>query len=163
MATSISSSPKPAFSFNDKHYKIGVVTAVWNNQITSALREAAIQTLNEIKDHQNLTVVECSVPGAFEIPTAAQWLFEAGCDAVVNLGCVIKGDTPHFDFVCNAVTDGLSHLALKYSKPCIFGIITTNNEQQAFDRAGGSLGNKGTEAAEAAIWMLLAHHSLVSS
>jgi 6,7-dimethyl-8-ribityllumazine synthase len=79
---------------------------------------------------------------------------------VINLGCVIKGDTPHFDFVCNAVTDGIGQLALKHSKPCIFGVITTNTEQQAFDRAGGALGNKGSEAAEAAIWMLLVKHSL---
>ena len=115
-----------------------------------------------VNHHQSIEIIEFAVPGAFEIPTAAQWLFENGCDAVINLGCVIKGDTPHFDYVCNAVTDGIAQLALKHSKPCIFGIITTNNEQQAFDRAGGSLGNKGAEAAEAALWMLLAKSSLES-
>lgn len=155
MATSLSSSPQPQFTFNNKHYKIGVVTASWNHHITSVLREGALNTLGEIQKQQSLEILELTVPGAFEIPTAAQWLFEQGCDAVVNLGCVIKGDTPHFDFVCNAVTDGVAGLALKHSKPCIFGVITTNTEQQAFDRAGGSLGNKGSEAAEAAIWMLL--------
>ncbi|MFM2254790.1 MAG: hypothetical protein RLZZ47_279 [Bacteroidota bacterium] len=160
MATSISSSPTPTFSFNQKHYKIGVVTAAWNNHITSILHSGALDTLSKMQEHQLLEVVEVSVPGAFEIPTAAQWLFESGCDAVINLGCVIKGDTPHFDFVCNAVTDGIGQLALKHSKPCIFGVITTNTEQQAFDRAGGALGNKGSEAAEAAIWMLLAKHSV---
>lgn len=160
MATSISSSPKPAFSYNQKHYKIGVVTASWNNHITSILRDGAIDTLTKLKEKQSIEIVEFSVPGAFEIPTAAQWLFEIGCDAVINLGCVIKGDTPHFDFVCNAVTDGIGQLALKHSKPCIFGVITTNTEQQAFDRAGGSLGNKGSEAAEAAVWMLLAKNTI---
>lgn len=160
MATSLSSSPQPSFSYDQNHYRIGIVTAAWNHHITSVLRQGALDTLIETHSQQSLEIVELSVPGAFEIPTAAQWLFEKDCDAVINLGCVIKGDTPHFDYVCNAVTDGIGQLALKYSKPCIFGIITTNTEQQAFDRAGGSLGNKGAEAAEAALWMLLSKSDL---
>jgi 6,7-dimethyl-8-ribityllumazine synthase len=162
VATSISSSPSPTFSFNDQHYIIGVVTASWNHHITGVLQQGAIDVLTKAQSEQSIEIIEFAVPGAFEIPTAAQWLFENGCDAVINLGCVIKGDTPHFDYVCNAVTEGIAQLALKHSKPCIFGIITTNNEQQAFDRAGGSLGNKGAEAAEAALWMLLAKSSLES-
>lgn len=160
MATSLSSSPIPSFSYDNNHYKIGIVTAAWNHLITDVLKQGALDTLDSIGKHQSLEIMELSVPGAFEIPTAAQWLLESGCDAVINLGCVIKGDTPHFDFVCRAVTDGIGQLALKYSKPCIFGIITTNTEQQAYDRAGGSLGNKGSEAAEAAIWMLLSKSTL---
>lgn len=160
MATSLSSSPIPSFSYDDNHYKIGIVTAAWNHHITDVLKQGAIDKLHSVGKHQSLEIMELSVPGAFEIPTAAQWLLESGCDAVINLGCVIKGDTPHFDFVCRAVTDGIGQLALKYSKPCIFGIITTNTEQQAYDRAGGSLGNKGSEAAEAAIWMLLSKSTL---
>ena len=76
------------------------------------------------------------------------------------MGCVIKGDTPHFDYVCNAVTDGINTLSLKFSKPCIYGIITTNTNDQAEERAGGKLGNKGSEAAEAALWMLETKHNI---
>jgi 6,7-dimethyl-8-ribityllumazine synthase len=155
VATSLSSLPRPTFTYDDNHYKIGIVTAAWNGHITEVLKNGAIETLEDASRDQSLEIIEFPVPGAFEIPTAAQWLFEHGCDAVINLGCVIKGDTPHFEYVCNAVTDGIAQLALKYSKPCIFGVITTNTEQQALDRAGGSLGNKGSEAAEAALWMLM--------
>lgn len=160
MATAISSSPSPTFSYNKNHYQIGVVTAYWNQHITSILREGAINTLNHHKSYQSISIIEASVPGAFEIPTAAQWLFDKGCDAVITLGCVIKGDTPHFDFVCDAVTRGVSDIALKTNKPCIFGVITTNTEIQALERAGGKLGNKGSEAAEAALWMLFTKESI---
>jgi 6,7-dimethyl-8-ribityllumazine synthase len=83
-------------------------------------------------------------------------LFQQQCDAVICLGCVIKGDTPHFDYVCQAATDGILQVGLSQNKPCIFGVITTNNEQQALDRADGKLGNKGAEAALTACWMLAA-------
>jgi len=129
VATAISSSPSPTFSYNKKHYQIGVVTAVWNQHITSVLRDGAVETLNHHKTFQSISIIEATVPGAFEIPTAAQWLFDKGCDAVITLGCVIKGDTPHFDYVCESVTRGVGELSLKTNKPCIFGIITTNNRR----------------------------------
>lgn len=160
MATAISSSPSANFSYNKKHYQIGIVTAVWNHHITSVLRNGAVETLTHHQSFQSISILEASVPGAFELPTAAQWLLEKGCDAVITLGCVIKGDTPHFEYVCESVTRGVGVLSLKTNKPCIFGVITTNTEEQALERAGGKLGNKGSEAAEAALWMLFTKESI---
>ncbi|PHX92137.1 MAG: 6,7-dimethyl-8-ribityllumazine synthase [Flavobacteriales bacterium] len=155
MAKTLNSPPSFTPHFSDSHYKIGIVTSVWNSQITDALKKGAINTLKQFKQIQSLEIKQCSVPGVFEIATCAQWFFENGCDAVINLGCVIQGETPHFDYICKSAADSISQLALKHSKPCIFGILTTKNFAQALERAGGSLGNKGSEAAEAALWMLL--------
>ncbi|MDA1182627.1 MAG: 6,7-dimethyl-8-ribityllumazine synthase [Bacteroidetes bacterium] len=155
MATTLNSPLHLPPHFSDSRYKIGIVTSVWNSQITDALKKGAINTLKQFKQIQSLEIKQCSVPGVFEIATCAQWFFENGCDAVINLGCVIQGETPHFDYICKSAADSISQLALKYSKPCIFGILTTKNFAQALERAGGSLGNKGSEAAEAALWMLL--------
>ncbi len=94
------------------------------------------------------------VPGAFELPLGAQWLFHQEMDAVICLGCVIKGDTPHFDFVCLGATNGIMEVGLKFNKPCIYGVITTNTEQQAIDRIGGPNGHKGKEAAQTALQLL---------
>lgn len=162
MATSAFSAPKLSTNLSIGEVRIGIVVSLWNGHITSKLLDGATSTLTNIQQshpHQ-ITFDIIQVPGAFEIPTAAQWLFEENYHAVICLGCVIKGDTPHFDYVCNAVTDGIHGLALKYSKPCIYGIITTNNNEQAEERAGGKLGNKGSEAAEAAIWMLETKHNI---
>lgn len=93
------------------------------------------------------------VPGAFEIPLAAQALLEAGCEAVVALGAVIRGETSHYDYVCAAVERGCSEVQLKTGKPVAFGVLTTDNDEQALDRAGGKHGNKGAEAAEVAVEM----------
>ncbi|MBI3234055.1 MAG: 6,7-dimethyl-8-ribityllumazine synthase [Bacteroidetes bacterium] len=134
--------------------KIGIVTAEWNRHITGVLLEGA----KEVLLSQGIiaeNIICNDVPGSFELPLAAQWLaHKEEIDAVICLGCVIKGDTPHFDFVCQAATNGILEVGLKYNKPVIFGVITTNNEQQALDRAGGSLGNKGSEAAITALKML---------
>ena len=144
MATSSFSAPKLTTNLSIGEVRIGIVVSLWNGHITSKLLEGAVSTLNEFQNshpHQiSFDVIQ--VPGAFEIPTAAQWLFEENYNAVICLGCVIKGDTPHFDYVCQAVTDGVNQLTLKFSKPCIYGIITTNNNDQAEERAGGTLGNK---------------------
>lgn len=139
--------------------KIGIVVADWNKHITFALRDGAVQTLRENKLSES-QIQELIVPGAFELPLAAQMLFENGCDAVLCLGCVIQGDTPHFDFVCNAATDGILQVGLKTGKPCIFGVLTTLNEEQAVSRAGGQLGNKGSEAALSALWMIASKQHL---
>ena len=95
------------------------------------------------------------VPGTFELTLGAQYLAEFSVvDAIIVLGCVIQGETRHFDFICQGVTQGITSLNIKYNKPFIFGVLTTDNQQQALDRAGGRLGNKGDEAAVTAIKML---------
>ena len=114
--------------------------------------------LDELKQwgitEQNIVVLP--VPGAFELPWGAQHLFEENqVDAVLTLGCVIKGDTPHFDFVCLGATNGVMQVGLKYNKPCVFGLITTLTEDQAEDRVGGRNGHKGKEAAQTAIFQLI--------
>ena len=134
---------------------MGIVVAAWNNHITDVLLNGAKDTLLGFGLSAD-QIHSLSVPGAFELPLGAQMLFQQQCDAVICLGCVIKGDTPHFDYVCQAATDGILQVGLSQNKPCIFGVITTNNEQQALDRADGKLGNKGAEAALTACWMLAA-------
>ncbi len=134
---------------------MGIVVAAWNNHITDVLLKGAKDTLLGFGLSAD-QIQSLSVPGAFELPLGAQMLFQQQCDAVICLGCVIKGDTPHFDYVCQAATDGILQVGLSQNKPCIFGVITTNNEQQALDRADGKLGNKGAEAALTACWMLAA-------
>ena len=106
-------------------------------------------------------IVTVSVPGTFELTLGAQSLLEyTDVDAVIVLGCVIQGDTRHFDFICNGVTQGITDLNIKYNQPVIFGVLTTNNLQQAKDRSGGSLGNKGDEAAATALQMVALHNQL---
>ena len=101
-------------------------------------------------------IVRKDVPGSFELSLGAQkFAQEKETDAVICLGCVIRGETKHFDFICDAVAYGITEVSLKYNKPVIFGVLTTENEQQAYDRAGGKYGNKGEEAALAALKMLL--------
>ncbi len=135
--------------------KIGIVTAEWNKHITGVLLQGAIDTLlNQGIQKDNIICKE--IPGSFELPLSAQWLAQKEeIDAVICIGCVIKGDTPHFDYVCLAATNGILEVGLKFNKPVIFGVITTNSEQQALDRAGGILGNKGSEAAYTALKMLM--------
>jgi 6,7-dimethyl-8-ribityllumazine synthase len=134
--------------------KIGIVVSQWHNDITHALLNGALLYL---KAHhiaaKNITID--FVPGSFELPLAAQWQLEKGLDASICLGCVIKGETMHFDFICNAVASGIKDLNLKFSKPVIFGVLTPNTLKQAQQRAGGKYGNKGHEAAEAALQMLI--------
>ncbi len=136
-----------------KKSKIGVVTARFNSEVTSKLEAGAIATLKELGCSEN-HIVAVSVPGAFEIPLAVQALLSGGCDAVVALGAVIRGDTSHYDYVCNAVERGCSELQLKFHKPVAFGVLTTDTDEQAMDRAGGKHGNKGSEAALVAIEMV---------
>ncbi len=134
--------------------RFGIVVAEWNWEITSALAQGAIDTLkkHEASD-ENISVKY--VPGTFELPLGGQYFAEMdNVDAVILLGCVIQGETRHFDYICEGVTQGTKDLNLKYNKPFIFGVLTTNNEQQALDRAGGKLGNKGDEAAITAIKMI---------
>lgn len=136
-----------------ENMSFGVVVAEWNIQITSALANGAVDTLKKhgVSD-DNIEVKY--VPGTFELPLGGQFFAEMdNVDAVILLGCVIQGETRHFDFICEAVAQGTKDLNLKYNKPFIFGVLTTDNEQQALDRSGGKHGNKGDEAAVTAIKM----------
>lgn len=134
--------------------KFGIVWAEWNYEITNGLMQGAYKTLiKHGAKPENITTK--TVPGAFELPLGAQYLSESGnIDAVICIGCVIQGDTKHFDFICDAVAKGITNLNLKYNKPFIFGVLTTNTMEQAKDRTGGKHGNKGDEAAVTAIKML---------
>jgi len=138
---------------NASKMKFGIVVAEWNNDITEALYDGAYKTL--IK-HGAVAenIIKRYVPGSFELTLGAQLMAEAGVDAVIILGTVIQGETRHFDFICHGVTQGITDLNLKYNKPFIFGLLTTDNHQQAVDRAGGKHGNKGDEAAVTAIKMV---------
>ncbi|WP_295767439.1 6,7-dimethyl-8-ribityllumazine synthase [uncultured Mucilaginibacter sp.] len=134
-------------------YRFGIVVAEWNAKITGALYEGAYQSLVDNGTLEE-NIFTYSVPGSFELTTGADILLKnKNLDAVICLGCVIQGETRHFDFICNAVANGVSNVSIKYSKPVIFGVLTTDNEQQAEDRAGGKHGNKGVEAAVTAIKM----------
>ena len=134
--------------------KFGIVRAEWSHTITYALMQGAYNTLlaNGAKAENIITK---TVPGAFELTLGAQYMAELKeVDAVICIGCVIQGDTKHFDFICDAVAHGITNLNMKYNMPFIFGVLTVNNQEQAEDRAGGKHGNKGDEAAVTAIKMI---------
>lgn len=145
---------------NGAGMRIALVIAEWNINITGALRDGAIKTLLNNGVIENDIIVKY-VPGSFELSTGAQFLCEdKNIDAVICLGCVIQGETRHFDFICDAVANGITNVSLKYNKPVIFGVLTPNTLQQAQDRAGGKHGNKGDEAAITAIKMVYLKKSL---
>lgn len=134
--------------------RFAIVVAEWNEDITEALYEGAVASLLEHGVKKN-HIIRKNVPGSFELSLGGLWMAEKkDIDAVICLGCVIQGDTPHFDYICQAVAYGITEAGLKSRKPVIFGVITTLDKQQALDRAGGKLGNKGEEAAITAIKML---------
>jgi 6,7-dimethyl-8-ribityllumazine synthase len=136
-----------------KPYTFGIVVAEWNTNITGPLLEGAIDGLK--KNGAELDNIDVyPVPGSFELTAGALLLAESGkYDAVITLGCVIQGETRHFDFICAAVAHGVSEVSIKTGIPVIFGVLTTDNLEQAQDRAGGKHGNKGEEAAVTAIKM----------
>ncbi len=143
--------------------KFGVVVAEWNPHITGAMAEGAVKTFMEAGcPEANITVKY--VPGTFELPLGAQFFAEyTDVDAVVVLGCVIQGDTRHFDYVCDGVTQGVTQLSLNCNIPIGFGVLTVNDEQQALDRCGGKLGNKGDEAAATVIKMVALQQEMAAS
>jgi 6,7-dimethyl-8-ribityllumazine synthase len=134
--------------------RFAIVVAEWNTDVTGALYTGAYDTLLKYGvQESNITSVQ--VPGSFELSLGAQKMAEkSDIDAVICLGCVIQGETRHFDFICQAVADGITNVSLKFNKPVIFGVLTPNTQEQAMDRAGGKHGNKGDEAAITAIKML---------
>ena len=134
--------------------RFGIVVSEWNAHITGALLEGAVNTLKKHGAKEENILVQ-TVPGSFELTFGSAQLIKSGkVDAVIALGCVVRGDTPHFDYVCAGATQGIAHLNATTDIPVIYGLITTNNMQQAEDRAGGVLGNKGDECAITAIKML---------
>lgn len=134
--------------------KVAIVVSEWNTEITEALYEGAYSTLIE-KGLKKENILKKYVPGSFELSIAAQKMAALKeIDAVICVGCVIRGETSHFDFICQAVAHGITDVSLKYDKPVIFGVLTTENKQQAFDRAGGKHGNKGDEAGITAVKMM---------
>lgn len=136
------------------NFHVGIVVAEWNPSITGALLDGALQVLHaEGYGDDNIRVEY--VPGTVELTYGAACMIK-NCpelEAVIVIGCVIRGGTPHFDYVCDSVTQGVAGLNAQANVPVVFSVLTTDNLQQAIDRAGGSLGNKGSEAAEVAIKM----------
>jgi len=134
--------------------RFAIVVSEWNTEITSKLKEGAYNTLIK-HGAKPENIIVSYVPGSFELVYAAKRIAESTQpDAVIGLGCVIKGDTPHFEYVCSGVTQGFAKLNAKGDVPYIFGLLTNNTMEQSVDRAGGKLGNKGDEAAITAIKMV---------
>lgn len=134
--------------------RIALVSTLWNSEVTDRLTAGA-QELMQREGYKPEQLQVFHVPGAVELTFAASQLIESEqFDAVIVVGCVIRGGTPHFDYVCQSVTQGITALNADCDTPVIFGVLTVDTQQDALDRAGGSLGNKGTEAAEAAIRMV---------
>jgi 6,7-dimethyl-8-ribityllumazine synthase len=138
--------------------KFGIVVSEWNQEITAALLDGTLSTLrNHGVKQENIQIK--TVPGSFELPFGARMLAEQFTPhAVICLGCVIQGETRHFDYICQGVTFGITELNLDYDIPFIFGVLTTEDQQQALDRAGGKHGNKGDEAAVTALKMSALTH-----
>ena len=156
----MATSNKNLSSFSNKNITdisdrtFGIVVSEWNSEVTEALYSGAVQTLLQNGATKG-NIIRKTVPGSYELTLGAQWLAQQEeIDAVICLGCVIQGETPHFDYICQAVANGFTNVGLKFNKPVIFGVLTTLNLQQALDRAGGRHGNKGDEAAATAIKML---------
>jgi 6,7-dimethyl-8-ribityllumazine synthase len=147
---------------NSSKYKIGIVVSEYNQEITGALSKGCINSLLKYGVKEKNIIVE-TVPGAYELPLACKWMFDKKkMDAVIALGCVIKGDTDHDKYINHAVSQALMSLGIETSAPFVFGVITPNNLQQAKDRAGGKHGNKGVECAVAALRMLALKDKLKS-
>jgi 6,7-dimethyl-8-ribityllumazine synthase len=155
MATSLKnlSDHDPSRIPDGSSMKFGIVVAEWNEEITATLLEGAMSALQEHGVGRENIFVK-AVPGSFELPYGARIVAEQfNPDAVICIGCVIQGDTPHFTYICQGVTKGIAELNMDYDIPFIFGVLTTDNLQQALDRAGGIHGNKGVEAAVTALKM----------
>jgi 6,7-dimethyl-8-ribityllumazine synthase len=134
--------------------RIAIVVSEWNDAITEALYQGAFKGLTDLGINKT-NIVRVNVPGTFELTLGALRAAEQKkIDAVICLGCVIKGETPHFEYICHAAAYGITEVNIKTGKPVIFGVLTTLNKRQALERAGGKYGNKGEEAAITAVKML---------
>jgi 6,7-dimethyl-8-ribityllumazine synthase len=148
----VSGAGAPKLKIDASGLAVSILVTSWHNNITDGLLAGAEKAL---KDAGNDVYSIVRVPGAFELPLAAQYAIEEGAEVVIALGVVIRGGTPHFEYVCSAVTDGLTRVQLDTGVPIGFGVLTVDDEQQALDRAGlpGSKEDKGAEAVEAAVLM----------
>ena len=138
---------------NGENLNIGIVVSEWNSEITEGMFQGAKEALVDcgVIEHN---ILRWNVPGSFELVYGCKKMLQThNLDAVIAIGCVIQGETKHFDFVCNGVTQGIVDLNLQFNTPTIFCVLTDNNKQQSIDRSGGKLGNKGVEAAITAIKM----------
>lgn len=150
----------PAAIPDGSPYTIGVIAAEWNPEVTDAMMHGAVDTLAEhgVKDDN---IIVRRVPGTFELSSAADMMLRhLHVDAVICIGCVIQGETRHFEFICQAVSQGLTNVALKHERPVIFSVLTTDTMEQALARSGGKHGNKGVEGAVTALKMLAFKNSI---
>lgn len=156
--TSIQRIPKIEIKKVPKSTKIAVITALWNTDLTENMQTECIKVLDKF----NIKIKTVNVAGSFELIAAAKAALVKKFDAVVVLGVILNGETPHFDYVCQAVTQGMTDLAVEYGKPIGFGVLTCNNYEQAYQRAGfkDSKENKGKETAEAVLLSLISHKQL---
>jgi 6,7-dimethyl-8-ribityllumazine synthase len=142
-------------AFKNKNVKIGIVVSEWNEEITNALKEGALTFFKEAGiASRNISI--CSVSGSFELPFGASVLMNSDedIDGVICLGCIIQGETRHFEFIAQAVANGIMRIAQDYGTPVIFGVLTCDTMEQAQERAGGKHGNKGVEAAHTCLKMI---------
>lgn len=154
MSSNIHNLPNPFNATIDGDVRVAIVQAEWNGHITGELTKGCVAKLNEHGLDEGLVDV-FTVPGAVELTFAASQIIESGAfDVVIVFGCVIRGGTPHFDYVCQSVTQGITHLNAECDIPVIFGVLTVDTEEQALERIGGIHGHKGVEAAEAALKMV---------
>ncbi|MCL1679923.1 6,7-dimethyl-8-ribityllumazine synthase [Elizabethkingia miricola] len=154
MATTDLSAYKPLHITNADEMIIGIVFSEWNDFVTHNLRDGAIETLKKEGLKEN-NIHVFPVPGAFELSYASMQLAKTGkYDAVIAIGCVIRGETAHFDYVCSGVTQGITNINLMTDTPAIFCLLTDDNKEQSIARSGGALGNKGIEAAVTAMEMV---------
>lgn len=135
------------------NWKVAIVTSRFNREITESLEKGAIERLLEL-GVKDLQIRQVRVPGAVEIPLVIQRMLESDCDGAIALGAVIRGETAHFDYVCSSVERGCTEVMLKTKKPVVFGVLTTDTDEQAKDRIGGRHGHKGRDAAEVVIEMM---------
>ena len=154
----MSSQNLSTFNKNDigdcSHLKIGIVYSKWNSDITDNLYDGAFSTLIDLGINKK-NISSFKVPGSFELVYGALKMSKKNVDEIICLGCVIRGETSHFDYICNSVSNGIMNLNIELDIPIIFGVLTDNTKQQSIDRSGGKLGNKGVEAAITAVQMAL--------
>lgn len=137
-----------------KGKRIGLVISEWNNEITEGLKDGALSVLYASGTYSHDIIIEY-VPGTFELPLGAQFMLESkNVDAVIAIGCVVRGETAHFDYVCQGATSGILEVGLRYSKPVMFCVLTDDTIEQSRDRSGGKYGNKGKEAAVGVLKMI---------
>ena len=137
----------------ESHWRVGFVTSRFNESVTSLLEKDAVDYFFELGGTKD-QITRVMVPGALEIPMAARWLFEKGCQAIVALGVVIRGETTHYEIVCKGCFQGCLRLQEEVGSPLVFGVLTVENRNQALVRLGGGKGHKGKEAVEAMVEML---------